>query len=36
MVGPQKDDVHKQVFLFENVDAASLIDKAFKPVKIEY
>lgn len=37
IVGPQSDDgAHKQAFLFEGIDGASLIDKTFKPIKIEY
>lgn len=36
MVGPQDDGIHKQAFVFEGIDAASLVDQAFKPIKIEY
>lgn len=36
IIGPQDDSIHKQAFLFEGVAGASLIDKAFQPIKIEY
>ena len=35
LVGPQNDGVYKQVFLFEGVDAASLVDKSVEPIEIE-
>ncbi len=35
MVGPQNDGIHKQAFLFEGVDPETLIDSAFKPIKID-
>ena len=35
LVGPGGDGVHKEIFLFEGVDVASLIDKTFQPYKIE-
>lgn len=36
IVGPQGDGVHKQVFPYEGVDVASLEDKMFQPIKIEF
>ncbi len=36
LVGPQDDGVHKQVFPYEGVDVASLEDKMFQPIKIEF
>lgn len=34
IVGPDEDGIHKQVFLFEDIDASSLIDTNFSPIKI--
>lgn len=34
IVGPYEDGIHKQVFLFEDIDASSLIDTNFSPIKI--
>lgn len=34
IVGPNGDGIHKQVFLFEDVDASSLVDDSFSPIKI--
>lgn len=36
IVGPSGDGIHKQVFLFEDVDASSLIDTSFSPIKLIY
>ena len=35
LVGPQSDGIHKQAFLLEGVDPETLIDSAFKPIKID-
>jgi len=35
LIGPQGDGIHKEVFPYEDVDVATLIDKAFQPFKIE-
>lgn len=35
LIGPQGDGIHKEVFPYENIDVASLIDKTFQPFKIE-
>lgn len=35
LIGPQGDGIHKEIFPFQDVDIASLVDKSFQPVKIE-
>lgn len=35
LIGPQSNGPHKEIFLFEGIDASSLIDKSFPPIKIE-
>lgn len=35
LIGPQTDGSHKEIFLYEETDVASLIDRTFPPIKIE-
>lgn len=35
LIGPQTDGSHKEIFLYEETDVASLIDRTFQPIKIE-